>query len=211
MGSRSRLCGDRQLIKGMEAQIISFSKVLIPKRAGHIRLDPITVSTNMAVGRVRTGDFFNPYQMKYSRVSVQSEPVELEVLPVPETGKPPQFYGLVGPVHDLRLGHADQGRASGDPITLTIRIGGNPYLKPVQWPQLEQMPELADNFKIPAEKASPTIEKAAARSSPQTLRANSDKVAQIPAIPLAYFDPRKAPTPWPRPSRSNWRLRRRRC
>ena len=51
----------------------AFSKVLIPKRAGHLRLDPITVSANMAVGRVRTNDFFNPYRLKFERVSVQSE------------------------------------------------------------------------------------------------------------------------------------------
>ena len=76
----------------------------------------------------------------------------------------------------------------GDPITLTIRIGGNPYLKPIQWPALEQVPELAANFKIPAEKASPTLE-GGCKVFTQTLRANSDKVTQVPAIPLAYFDP----------------------
>jgi hypothetical protein len=183
------ITGDRQLIKGMEARIISFSKVLIPKRAGRIRLDPITVSTNMAVGRVRTGDFFNPYQIKYNRVSVQSDPVELEVLPLSETGKPPQFYGLVGQ-YTISASATPTKVSVGDPITLTIRIGGNPYLKPVQWPQLEQIAELAGSFKIPAEKASPTIENGS-KIFTQTIRANNDRVAQIPPIPLAYFDPQK--------------------
>jgi len=183
------ITADRQLIKGMEAQVISFSKVLIPKRAGHIRLDPVTVSTNMAVGTVRTGDFFNPIQTRYSRVSVQSEPVELEVLPLPEAGKPPQFYGLVGRYTISASANPTQVNV-GDPITLTIRIGGSPYLKPVQWPELTQVPELADNFKIPAERASPTIEKGE-RVFTQTIRANNERVTQIPAIPLVYFDPQK--------------------
>jgi len=183
------ITADRQLIKGMEAQVISFSKVLIPKRAGHTRLEPVTVSTNMAVGSARTGDFFNPYQIKYSRVSVQSEPVELDVLPLPEAGKPPQFYGLVGR-YTISASASPTQVNVGDPITLTIRIGGSPYLKPVQWPELTQVPELADNFKIPSERASPVIEKGE-KVFTQTIRANNDRVAQVPAIPLVYFDPQK--------------------
>ena len=67
--------------------------------------------------------------------------------------------------------------------------------------RLEQVPELAANFKIPAEKASPILEAGSgtptrnsalggpAKVFTQTIRANSDKVTQVPAIGLAYFDP----------------------
>ena len=182
--------GTRQQVKGVEAEVFVFSKVLSPQRAGRIRLDPVSVSANLAVGRVRTSDLFNPYTLKYERVSVQSASIELEVLPLPETGKPAEFYGLVGR-YTISASAAPTKVSVGDPITVTIRIGGNPYLKAVQWPQLEQVPELAANFKIPSEKASPTIE--AAPEGPckvftQTLRANSEAVSQIPPIPLAYFD-----------------------
>ncbi len=180
---------ERRLVRGVEAQVVSFSKVLIPKRSGRIRLDPATISVNMAVGRVRTNDLFNPYQFKFERVSVPSNAVDLEVLPLPQTGKPPQFYGLVGR-YTISASAAPTKVNVGDPITLTIRIGGNPYLKPVQWPALEQMPGLANNFRIPAEKASPVIENGY-KVFTQTLRANNDTVAEIPALPLAYFDPQK--------------------
>jgi tetratricopeptide (TPR) repeat protein len=178
---------ERQLVGGVEGAILSFRKVLIPKRSGRIRLDPLRISANLAVGRERTDDFFNPYRIKFQRVSAQSNPVELEVQPLPEAGKPPQFYGLIGP-YSISASATPTKVNVGDPITLTIRIGGNPYLKPVQWPALEQVPELAANFKIPAEKASPVLE-AGGKVFTQTIRANSDKVTQIPAIPLAYFDP----------------------
>jgi hypothetical protein len=52
---------------------------------------------------------------------------------------------------------------------------------------LEQIPELANNFKIPTEKASPIIEDGY-KTYTQTIRADNDKVSQIPSIPLAYFD-----------------------
>ncbi|MEN6577512.1 MAG: BatD family protein [Phycisphaerales bacterium] len=178
--------GSRQQVNGMEAEVFVFSKVLIPQRAGRIRLDPISVATNMATGRVRTNNPFTPYSLKFERVSVQSDPIELEVLALPETGKPAEFYGLVGQ-YTISASAAPTQVSVGDPITVTIRIGGNPYLKAVQWPQLDQVPDLASNFKIPAEKASPTLE-SGFKVFTQTLRANSDAVKQIPPIPLAYFD-----------------------
>jgi len=180
---------ERQLIRGVEGAILSFRKVLIPKRSGRLRLDPVTVFANMAVGRERTDNLFNPYQIKFQRVSVQSNPVELDVRPLPETDKPPQFYGLVGR-YTITASATPTKVNVGDPITLTIRIGGNPYLKPVQWPALEQVPELAANFKIPAEKASPVLE-GGFKVFTQTLRANSDAVTQVPVISLAYFDPER--------------------
>jgi hypothetical protein len=57
----------------------------------------------------------------------------------------------------------------------------------VVWPALEQVPELAANFKIPSEKASPTIADGF-KIFTQTIRANNDNVTEIPSIPLAYFD-----------------------
>jgi tetratricopeptide (TPR) repeat protein len=183
------LTEERQLIRGVEGAVLSFRKILIPKRPGRIRLDPISISASIAVGRERTGDFFNPYRLRFARVSTQSEPVELDVRPRPETGKPPEFYGLVGQ-YTIAASATPTKVNVGDPITLTIRIGGNSYLKPVQWPALEQVPELAANFKIPAEKASPVLE-GEARVFTQTIRANNDKVTQIPALPLAYFDPQQ--------------------
>jgi tetratricopeptide (TPR) repeat protein len=181
------IVGGRQLVHGVEADGLSFRKILIPKKVGHLRLEPITGTANLTVGREQTGDFFNPYRVRFQRVSVPSEAVELDVQPLPETGKPPQFYGLVGQ-YTIAAAAAPTKVSVGDPITLTIRVAGNPYLKPVEWPALEQVPELAANFKIPAEKASPVLE-GGAKVFTQTIRANNDRVTQVPAIPLAYFDP----------------------
>jgi hypothetical protein len=185
-GVPTAVTGSRQIVKGMESEVFTFSKVLIPRRTGRLRLDPITVSANVAVGRTRTNDFFNPFMMKFERVSVQSEPVELEVLPLPEADRSPEFYGLIGQ-YTISASATPNRVSVGDPITLTIRVGGNPYLKPVEWPRIEQVPELAANFRIPTERASPVID-GGDKVFTQTIRANSDAVARIPPIPLAYFD-----------------------
>ena len=102
--------GTASNVKGMEADGLRSARSSSRSVPAAIRLDPVTVSANMAVGRVRTNSFFNPYMMKYERVSVQSEPVELEVLPLPEEDKPAEFYGLRRAVHDLRVGRSDEGQ-----------------------------------------------------------------------------------------------------
>jgi hypothetical protein len=172
-----------------ESILLSFSKVLIPKRSGKIAIELSSVSAAVAVGRTRSRDPFDSFfggQTQYRRFIVNSEPLELEVLPLPEEGKPAQFYGLVGQ-YTISASATPTKVNVGDPITLTIKIGGGKYLKPVQWPDLENVPEMAANFKIPAQKASPTIDDGF-KIFTQTIRANNDQVTEIPPIPLAYFD-----------------------
>ena len=172
-----------------QAILVTFSKILIPKRPGRIAMPPSSVSAAVAVGRVRSRDPFDSFfggQTQYKRFIVNSEPLNLEVLPLPDEGQPAEFYGLVGR-YTISASATPTNVNVGDPITLTIKIGGSKYLKSVQWPELERVPELANNFKIPSQKASPTIENSF-KVFTQTIRASSDKVTRIPPIPLASFD-----------------------
>jgi hypothetical protein len=161
----------------------------MPKHAGRIAIPASSVSAAVAVGRVRSRDPFNSFfggQTQYKRFIVNSKPLDLEVLPVPDKGKPAEFYGLIGQ-YTISASATPAKVNVGDPITLTIKIGGGKYLKPVRWPDLERVPELAKNFKIPSQKASPTVE-GGYKIFTQTIRANNDKVTRIPPIPLASFD-----------------------
>ena len=175
--------------KDKDSILLSFSKVLIPKRSGKIVMQPASVSAAVAVGQTRSRDPFDSFfggQTQYRRFMVTAEPLELEVSPLPQQDKPAQFYGLVGQ-YTISASATPTKVSVGDPITLTVKIGGSKYLKPVQWPALEQVSALAANFKIPSQKASPTID-SGFKVFTQTIRANNDQVSEIPPIPLAYFD-----------------------
>ncbi|MHC4212087.1 MAG: BatD family protein, partial [Planctomycetota bacterium] len=108
------------------------------------------------------------------------------VLPLPDQGKPKEFYGLVGR-YTISASAEPTQVSVGEPITLTIRIGGNKYLKAVRWPEFEKIAPMAKNFKIPSEH-SPAVVRGDVKVFTQTIRANNDKVIEIPPIPLAYFD-----------------------
>ena len=174
---------------GREAILLTFNKVLIPKSPGEIAMAPASVSADVAVGRASSrnpfGDFFGS-RPEYKRFLVSSQPLKLNVLPLPQQDKPAEFYGLVGRF-SISASASPTKVNVGDPITLTIKISGAKYLKPVQWPALDQIPELAANFKIPSEKASPTVENGF-KVFTQTIRPANDKASAIPPIPLAYFD-----------------------
>lgn len=174
--------------KGQQSNLIILRKILIPKRSGAIKLESAIVSTDVVVGRSRSrSGFFRP-QNQYKRFMVSSEPSVLTVLALPEIDKPDGFYGLVGKYNISASAKPTTDIYMGDPITLTIRISGSRYLKPIRWPQLEQVPEFAANFKIPSEKASPVIDNNS-KVFTQTIRPDNNKANVIPSIPLAYFDP----------------------
>jgi len=181
---------------GRNSILLSFSKVLIPKRSGRIEISPASVSADVAVGRVRSqglfdDSFFDGFfgsQKQYKRFMVTSKPLNLTVLALPEKGKPTGFYGLVGRYTISASAKPTTDVYMGDPITLTIKVGGSKYLKPVQWPQLEQVPELAANFKIPSQKAPATV-KDGFKVFTQTIRPDNNQANVIPSIPLAYFNP----------------------
>jgi hypothetical protein len=167
---------------------VSFSKVLIPQEIGTIPLGTATLSAALAVGLKRSRDPFDMFgaRKQYSRFMVSNEMAQLTVRPLPTQGQPRGFYGLVGQYTIEATATPTQVNV-GDPITLTIRIGGNRFLKPVQWPKLSDIDELNQHFRIPTEKASPTVVDGY-KQFVQTIRASSDKVTEIPALKLPYFD-----------------------
>jgi hypothetical protein len=175
---------------GRDCVLLSFTKILIPKRTGTLQLASCSISADLPVGRVRSSDFFfDNFRTQYKRFMVSSGPLVLDVLDLPAAGRPEAFYGLVGK-YTISASAVPTKVNVGDPITLTIKIGGE-YLKPVEWPVLEKIPQLAENFKLPAQQASPVLQDGF-KLFTQTIRANNDKVTEIPSIPLAFFDPDKA-------------------
>ncbi|HUT29725.1 MAG TPA: BatD family protein [Sedimentisphaerales bacterium] len=177
---------NRTTHKGRDWNLIVLRKVLIPKIPGQMELAPSSVSTDVAVSGSRS--FFGP-RYQYKRFMVSSQPLTLTVLPLPDEGRPAEFYGLVGR-YTISASAAPTKVNVGDPITLSIKIGGSKFLKPVQWPDLEQIPQMSENFKIPSQRSSPTIDDGF-KVFTQTIRANNDKVSAVPPIPLAIFDPDK--------------------
>ncbi len=190
-GRKEYVYQDQLLHDSVNCVRVRFTKVLIPKKAGTIDFKPVSVTADLAVSKKSQnrdrffGDFFGP-QYEYQRFGVESDTLQLTVRQLPQAGKPDDFYGLVGN-YTISADATPKEVNVGDPITLTIRVSGSRYLKPVQWPDLEKIPEMPDSFKIPSERSDGEIRNNA-KVFTQTIRPNHDNVKQIPPIPLSFFD-----------------------
>ena len=178
---------------GRSGQMIFFEKVLIPLRTGRFEFAAPRVSCKVATGR--TSRSVNPFGMfggrrEYARAVHIGKEVTVTVKPLPSSGRPSDFSGLVG--RYSITGSAEPTSVSvGDPIELTVSVCGE-FLKAVRPPDLAALGAFAEHFKIPAESAAlqPPAEDDSGNCKifVQTIRAADESVAEIPAVPLSYFD-----------------------
>lgn len=182
-------------LDGQNYLTVSFTKTLTAKQAGNFTLPQATVSCQTVSGRRPGGrdpfggmmpdDFFGrSRQVLRTEVAASNEP-SLEVLPLPEQGRPADFSGLVG-AYSLAVSASPTKVKVGDPITLSIQIAG-PAVAAASLPPLEK--ELGPNdFKVPGEMA-PGEGSAVLKTFTQTVRARHAGVRQVPSLRLNYFNP----------------------
>ena len=199
--------GDSQIIgekgqgslDGKDYLTVRFKRTLIPQQAGNIALPKAVVTCQALKGYSRNrrrgsfDDFFGSdyfgmgRRAVYETVLVPSNRPVLQVLELPATGRPAGFSGLVGK-YKIAAEATPSDMNVGDPITLTVKISGPPYLGNVQLPPLATQNRLNRDFKIPQERASGTV-KRGAKVFTQTIRARHSEIERIPPIEFSYFDP----------------------
>jgi len=192
------------LEKGRRVLTVTMTFVLRAKRPGPLTLAKGTVSCRYLAGYRRAGrrdpfsgffddDFFGmglwPNGRKVYRTAVvpSNEP-RLTVRPLPEKGRPPGFSGLVGEF-SLAVNADPLEVKVGDPVTLTIQVAGE-HAALARLPALTEQLEGA-GFKVPGDMAPAVVDDSGMlKTFTQTVRARHDKVREIPALALDYFNPR---------------------
>jgi hypothetical protein len=167
-------------VGGEQRTIVEVRRVLVPLQAGALDIGPFR-----AVFRAAALDNPNRFQ----RYSVASQTLTLEVKPVPTTGRPANFSGLVR----RRLAVAATGTPArvrvGDPIAITVTIGTDAPLSQVEAPNLARQLGFTDAFKLDPEGWEETGTPQGARAFTTRIRARSDTLTSIPPIEVCYFNP----------------------
>ncbi len=134
------------------------------------------------------GDLFDMFGAPQN-VRVESKPVTIKVLPLPEQGRPPDFSGGVG---RFTLAAAlDRASSSGsEPVNLTVRITGSGNLRLIEKPALADLPglrildpEVKDEVRAGADGLRGT------KTFRYPIIPQADGKYVIPPVRLAYFDP----------------------
>lgn len=131
------------------------------------------------------GDFFSSYREK--EVKVASPNLEMEVLSLPEKGRPENFSGAIG---DFRLQvKAEPLKVSqGDPVTLTMTVSGQGNFGRVQAPQLEKE-EGWKTYTPSSEFLKDGSDNQGKKVFEQAIVAKASNLTEIPAVVFSYFDP----------------------
>lgn len=191
-----QLQAHREVVNGVTFNVAPLRRVaLFPTSAGQQVVEPMAVTCEIPAGRSQRrsllDDFFasDPFFGRTQSALLQSEPVKIEVLPLPEEGRPAEFTGAVGRFSLAADAQPTQVKA-GDPVTLRVEVSGVGNMAAVQVPNIQ----ISEGIKL----YEPTVEEeeqiangnyGGRRTFEYILIPEAGGVMEIPAVRFAYFDP----------------------
>lgn len=170
---------DRRIFgTGSHFLVFEERRALFPLRPGRLSIPSATLRCTVLNGSERHD------------VTAPVPSVSLEVKPLPEAGRPPEFSGVVGRVEILAtLGQRRVRLGEAVPLTVTVRGVAN------VWRARTPLPEALEEARIDVFQAPPklSLDPGARLSARLSLRfdlvPHERGRVQIPSISLPYFDP----------------------
>ncbi len=186
----------QEIVGGIRYQVAEFKTFIYPTRVGKFSIGPVKQKSNILIrsteSRRRFGsggldsffndDFFGRPFERYQKhpITIESNELSMEVLPLPEQGMPNNFSGAVGQF-EFEATVSPREVKVGDPVTLRMNVQGEGSLKTVAIPSLKK----SDNFKLYEPQIKVEGDK---KTLEQVVIPLSEKATQIPAIEFSYFD-----------------------
>ncbi len=112
-----------------------FERSFLPVRPGVIRLEAPLLRYHVQTGQQRVDIFGGRRPGGSENYYVYGEPLELEVLPIPEEGRPVPYYGSVGRFTLSAVADRDSVKV-GSSVKLTLSIGGQGNFEFLRVPDL---------------------------------------------------------------------------
>ncbi|MFH1747446.1 MAG: BatD family protein [Planctomycetota bacterium] len=158
----------------------------VPDRPGRLNLDDLVVGIQYPMELSR--DLFGSWQVQSARnLRARPKVAEVEILPLPDNGRPSNFTGAVG-TFGLIVTATPTSVRVGDPIELRIDIRGDGPIETLPPPNLAADPLLARDFRVPDEDL-PGVVSGSHKRFTATIRAQHAGIEEIPPIEYPYFDP----------------------
>jgi hypothetical protein len=116
---------------------------LFPEKVGALNIDPLHLTAAVLVNR--GSDPFGSFGLNREtrQKTISSETVKVDVRPLPEDGKTPNFTGLIGK-HEFELQLNSSRLIVNEPLELKLTITGGGALENMEAPSLLQHPDLEE-------------------------------------------------------------------
>ncbi|HXC97795.1 MAG TPA: BatD family protein, partial [Verrucomicrobiae bacterium] len=169
---------------GANYTVIPVIMLFTAVKTGSLTLGPSTCNLDLLFGPV---DFFGrPSNARH--VSLTSDPVTLQSIPLPADNKPSGFSGAVGN-YTMSVSAAPTNIAAGDPVTVTIQIAGTGAVEslalPEQtgWQQFKLYPPTSDY------QSGDQLDLSGTKTFKLTAVPESMDVKELPPFTFSFFDP----------------------
>jgi hypothetical protein len=172
--------------------VIPLALPLTPLKSGRFALGPFTATAAIVVASQDQGgdpfirSFFNQGQQK--QVTLATEPVNVESLPLPDAGKPADFTGAIGDF-TMSASVGPTNLTVGDPITVHVQISGTGLLGGVTLP----FQSTWQNFKTypPTSKTDTTDPYGfqGTKTFEQIISPENADVHEVPPFSFSFFNP----------------------
>ncbi len=181
-----------QNINGRRYSVIEINTALFPTRSGELSIGQAMLSVNVQAQSKRSRDPFGGFGSFFDRgqtKTIRTQPLKIEVLPLPTENKSANFSGTVGEF--FITSSADKLKTEvNQPVTVTYKISGTGHIKTVAEPEIE---DLAD-FRIYRSASSEKISKVdmvigGTKIFEETYIPKRAGKLTIPAVTLNYFNP----------------------
>jgi hypothetical protein len=198
-----------ETINGRPYEVVTFKTAIAAARAGKFELGPVNAKAQVVVPRRRNAPrsrspfdlfdqddpfsdpfFSNPFAQFGERRDVQitSEPVALEVKPLPPNA-PPSFSGAIGNF-TMATDAKPKSVQVGDPITVTTTISGRGNFDRVNAPVIED--ERGWHKYPPSSKFKQDDEVGISGTKTfEMVLSPNEKKQSLPVLAFSYFDPAK--------------------
>lgn len=164
---------------GQRWQTFVCEKAFLPTRLGRIELSAPLLRYHVVRGSQR--DIFGGSRRQSDNLYSYGKPIVLEVLPIPEEGRPDPYFGAVGRFTlDARVDRSSLAVRESVKLTLTVRGQGN--LEFLRLPPLDDLPGLHKLGQTEQPRSQEQVQVT------YDFTPLSTDVKQIPAIEWNYFD-----------------------
>lgn len=184
-----------QVVNGNEYRVIEIRTLLFPTTAGSLTISPAKLAVQVENFQRRMSDpfaddFFRSFFSRGQVVELQSDPITVQVKPIPQAGRPSAFTGAVGKWSLSAKLDRKEAKVN-EAVTLEVRIFGEGNVKSVG--KLD-LPPLT-GFKVYETVSSSEVQKQGdevrgVKIYRTLLRPEATGVLSIPALAYSYFDPK---------------------
>ena len=133
---------ENEVVNGVAYQVATLRQVaLFATQSGALEIDPMTITVDALIKRQTRSrsifdSFFDDPFGRTVRKSISSKPIKINIIPLPDQGKPADFSGTVGR-YSLKLSSDKSQLKANEAASIKIQISGEGNIKLLKPPVLQ--------------------------------------------------------------------------